>query len=43
MPEHNFIYVTIGITSLLVMIVAAKTSILLALLIPASLFLLANQ
>lgn len=43
MSEHNFVYVPIGITSFLIVIVVAKTSILLALLIPASLFLLPNQ
>lgn len=41
MTEYNFVYVPIGITSFV--IVVAKTSILLALLIPASLFLLPNQ
>jgi hypothetical protein len=43
MSEHDFVYVPIGITSLLIVIVVAKTSILLALLIPASLFLLTKM
>jgi hypothetical protein len=43
MSEHDFIYVPIGITSLMAMIVIAKKSILLALFIPASLFLLAKM
>jgi hypothetical protein len=40
MKGQEFVYIPIGITSLLILIVVAKTNILLAFLIPASLFLL---